>query len=492
MGQNLRLNCTAHLMQRLLLTAFFILAVSALAVGISQGERYLQAFALALLGLFLYTALCVPAAKRLEHLGPLRLWLLLTILCVAIKVFWIWRVRVPLAGDYSVFWGYANALSERTTVYGGRYMALFPHIFGYSSFLSWFVKVWGTSPMLGPVLNLLLTICSGSIIFRLCMRWFNLTAGAVGYLLWILCPSQTIYNSLILSEPLYTTLILAVLLVLTEAEVCTVLRSYPLFLAPAVGISCGVILRLVNGVRPIAAVLVIALLIWVALLNTGKLLMHKWRWWWSLCIVCLLSTYFILGPIWNQHIAERIGEEPSQTPGYSFLVGFNPESSGRWNQEDSDRLYYYSDQPGATAQWTQEQLLAEAEERISSGEIDFALLFIQKLRTFLGSDDTCVGYSSAVLRHTTLFSFLCNTFYYTAVLLAIVGAIKLWKREQNYLTLLAPLYVIGLTCAQMLVEVAGRYHYSILPMLLMIGAGVAGGEVSNKSPQNQSECQALE
>ena len=98
MGQNLRLNCTAHLMQRLLLTAFFILAVSALAVGISQGERYLQAFALALLGLFLYTALCVPAAKRLEHLGPLRLWLLLTILCVAIKVFWIWRVRVPLAG----------------------------------------------------------------------------------------------------------------------------------------------------------------------------------------------------------------------------------------------------------------------------------------------------------------------------------------------------------------------------------------------------------
>lgn len=68
----------------------------------------------------------------------------------------------------------------------------------------------------------------------------------------------------------------------------------------------------------------------------------------------------------------------------------------------------------------------------------------------------------------------------------------MWKREQNYLTLLAPLYVIGLTCAQMLVEVAGRYHYSILPMLLMIGAGVAGGEVSNKSPKNQSECQALE
>ena len=483
---------SSNLMKKWMLTIFLILMGIAVFLGITNQKEYFVAFLAAIFCVLLFFKTVLLVAQRTVHLGALKIWIALTIICVVIKGIWILKVRVPIAGDYSVFWGYAQSLATHNTIYGGRYMALFPHIFGYSSFLSWFVKVWGTSPMLGPVLNLLLTICSGSIIFRLCMRWFNLTAGAVGYLLWILCPSQTIYNSLTLSEPLYTTLILAVLLVLTEAEVCTVLRSYPLFLAPAVGISCGVILRLVNGVRPIAAVLVIALLIWVALLNTGKLLMHKWRWWWSLCIVCLLSTYFILGPIWNQHIAERIGEEPSQTPGYSFLVGFNPESSGRWNQEDSDRLYYYSDQPGATAQWTQEQLLAEAEERISSGEIDFALLFIQKLRTFLGSDDTCVGYSSAVLRHTTLFSFLCNTFYYTAVLLAIVGAIKLWKREQNYLTLLAPLYVIGLTCAQMLVEVAGRYHYSILPMLLMIGAGVAGGEVSNKSPQNQSECQALE
>lgn len=127
MGQkDLRLNRTACLMQRLMLAAFFALAVSALAVGISQGERYLQAFTLALLGLSLYTALCVPAAKRLEHLGPLRLWLLLTILCTAIKVFWIWRVRVPLAGDYSVFWGYANALRSAQRYTAGGIWPCFP------------------------------------------------------------------------------------------------------------------------------------------------------------------------------------------------------------------------------------------------------------------------------------------------------------------------------------------------------------------------------
>ena len=387
MGQNLRLNCTAHLMQRLLLTAFFILAVSALAVGISQGERYLQAFALALLGLFLYTALCVPAAKRLEHLGPLRLWLLLTILCTAIKVFWIWRVRVPLAGDYSVFWGYANALSERTTVYGGRYMALFPHIFGYADFLSWFIRLSGPQPMLAPVLNVLLTVCSGSFLYHLCLRWFHLPAATLAYLLWILCPSQTIYNSLVLSEPLYTALILGVLSLLTETERFAALKGYPLWMGVLSGTAGGVLLRWVNGVRPIAAILLIALLLWLSLLNLNRLAARNWRRWWGLCMAGVLGAYALLGPVWNARLSVRIGEEPAHTPGYSLLVGFNPDSGGRWNQEDSDRLYGYSDQPGATAQWTQEQLLADAEARILSGEIDFSKLLKQKLRTFLGSDD---------------------------------------------------------------------------------------------------------
>ena len=453
MGQNLRLNCTAHLMQRLLLTAFFILAVSALAVGISQVERYLQAFALALLGLFLYTALCVPAAKRLEHLGPLRLWLLLTILCVAIKVFWIWRVRVPLAGDYSVFWGYANALSERTTVYGGRYMALFPHIFGYTDFLSWFIRLSGPQPMLAPVLNVLLTVCSGSFLYHLCLRWFHLPAATLAYLLWTLCPSQTIYNSLVLSEPLYTALILGVLSLLTETERSAALKGYPLWM------------------RPIAAILLIALLLWLSLLNLNRLAARNWRRWWGLCMAGVLGAYVLLGPVWNARLSVRIGEEPSHTPGYSLLVGFNPDSGGRWNQEDSDRLYGYSDQPGATAQWTQEQLLADAEARILSGEIDFSKLLKQKLRTFLGSDDACVGYSASVLRHTEFFSLLCNGFYYAAFLLAIGGAVQVWRSRERGLLLLAPLYILGLTLAQMLVEVAGRYHYSMIPMLLLLGQG---------------------
>lgn len=40
--------------------------------------------------------------------------------------------------------------------------------------------------------------------------------------------------------------------------------------------------------------------------------------------------------------------------------------------------------------------------------------------------------------------------------------------ENRHPRLMAPLYVLGLTSAQMLVEVAGRYHYSLLPMLMLM------------------------
>ena len=63
----------------------------------------------------------------------------------------------------------------------------------------------------------------------------------------------------------------------------------------------------------------------------------------------LLAAYLAAGPLWDSHVAARIGEEPSSTPGYSILVGFNPDSGGQWNQADSELLYSYSDASGATA-----------------------------------------------------------------------------------------------------------------------------------------------
>ena len=451
---------------RAMLAIFLVVCAAALALGVTQERAYTQAFLLGLVWVAAALWLLRPLCRLTAELGRVRIWIALTVLCLAVKGAWVLLVQVPVSGDYAVFWGYAQSLARSETIDGGRYVALFPHIFGYASFLSWFIRVLGPLPMLAQTLNVILSVCSGSLLFLLGERWWGLPAGISAYLFWIACPSQTMYNSLVLSEPLYTTLILLFLLL------ATCLTRWSGSPRPVLwGVAAGLLLRWINGLRPIAAILLIASFLWVLLLRSGKLKDGGTRRLFLPFLAVMTVVYLVTGPLWNAHIASRIGEAPSTTPGYSVLVGFNPASGGRWNQQDSDTLFGYSDQPSATAQQAQAAAMEDAKARITSGQVDFTQLFRQKIRIFLGSDNTCVGYSSAVLRHTELFSKVCNSFYYGIVLLSLAGAVQLWRRGAGSAALLAPLYVLGLTSAQMLVEVAGRYHYSILPALFLLGTG---------------------
>lgn len=121
------------------------------------------------------------------------------------------------------------------------------------------------------MLNVVLTAVSGSFLFLLGRRWWGLLAGISAYLLWIACPSQTIYNSLVLSEPLYTTLMLGALVLLTAGE-----GRRPILR----GVAAGLVLRWFNGVRPIAAVVIIALLSWRLVLKPEEWLLEESRRYW--------------------------------------------------------------------------------------------------------------------------------------------------------------------------------------------------------------------
>ena len=92
--------------------------------------------------------------------------------------------------------------------------------------------------------------------------------------------------------------------------------------------------------------------------------------------------------------------------------------------------------------------MAAAVDRITSGELHLAPLMTEKLRVFLGGDDTCVDYSRSVLRHTTLFSLACNGFYYAFLLLAGAGNHPPVADGNPLRGPAAPPLVLGLTCAQ--------------------------------------------
>ncbi len=461
---------TRETLSRFLTRCMLCIAMALLAVGtglgVISGGKYLLFGGCALVALVLARLVLPRILPLFARLGLGKSWLILTALCIAVKLAWVLLVQVPLVGDYATFWSYAIQLSEIDVVYG-RYMALFPHIYGYSHFLSGFIKLFGANPLLAQLLNVLLTVCAGTFLFLLLRD--DPARAALAYLLWIFCPSQTMYNSLVLSEPLYTALLLGFALLV--AEVWRWGGGHKPLLAGAVaGAAGGLLLRWINTVRPIALIPVIALLIWFFLLSRVPLNKGERRKLWFTMLPVLLACYFLTGPLVDAQIARRLGEEPAGIPGYNIYVGFNEASGGSWNAEDSALLFSYSDQEGATAKWAQEQMLAHAKKRISGG-VNFPRLMAVKLRTFLGYDHVCVDYSAqAVPNRIGLLRAGCDSFWYFLILLALAGSIQLWREDCHGPMLMAPLYVIGLTLAQMLVEVAGRYHYSLIPALILVAA----------------------
>lgn len=391
--------------------------------------------------------------------------IILSVACFIIKFLWICFVQMEPKIDSQTFYNSAVGLSDSWS-YTSRYIALFPHVLGYSNFLSVFFKIFGESVFLAALLNVFLSVISGILIYKIVRSFITTTAAVCAYLFWIICPSQTIYNSLVLSDPLYTTLILAFvyLVVILGKKEETLCWKKML----AYGVLAAFILQAINVNRPIAMVLVIAIFIWIFVLRFKRLFKKEYLIKWLSFLASMLAVYFALGSLWNMYFTSRIGEEPASTPGYNIYVGFNVKSKGGWNAEDSKLLFSYSNEEGATADWAQKQMLNEAKERITSGEIDFTRLFKNKLSLFLGKDSFCVEHCADVIQETQYMSMICDTFYYLLIFLSLLGAYKMLKLSHKASHFILPLYVIGIVCAQMLVEVSPRYHYSIVPFLIMI------------------------
>ena len=111
----------------------------------------------------------------------------------------------------------------------------------------------------------------------------------------------------------------------------------------------------------------------------------------------------------------------------------------------------------------------------------FPRLFPAKLRSFLGNDEGGAYYLQQ--GYPGLYAplaLLCNVFYYALVPLSLLGALRLHTARRPGIAPNFCLYVIGLTLAHMLVEVAGRYHYSILPMLILLAAFSRRGEPNRR------------
>ncbi|HHT17426.1 MAG TPA: hypothetical protein GXZ77_06930 [Papillibacter sp.] len=393
----------------------------------------------------------------------------LAVLCLAVKLLWVLTVRVAPAVDYKTFYDTAAALAERGRI-SSRYAALFPHIMGYALFLSGLFRMFGKGVEVAILANVVISTLSMLLIFYICDKIASRRAAVAAALLWTGYPAQTMFNMFVLSEPLYSLMLLLIWAAVVYVEGRMDFRHQGILVAA--GVILPLMLALLNMLRPIALVQLLAFLIYAALglrKNRGVKRARLFA-----VALSVLICYFSFGAMTSAYLTERLGENPATLPGYNIYVGFNPISRGTWNQEDSARLFQYSARPGWDAGRTQRQMLQDALNRLRGEKGELPSLLLDKFLILLGDDSAAVFYAGDAIPQPRMAAILSNVFYYSMVLLALVGAVKAMREKSISPLLMISLFGLGLTAAQLLVEVAGRYHYSISLSLLITAACAFG------------------
>lgn len=477
--------------QTLLKRIILLTGAVLLCIGLGMGtignlshKSYLMAMIIAIL-MAVCSAWIVKHAPgvltALDRFYPAAVCTAIFVLCLIINGAWVLWFRPVQAPDYQTFYDAAVNLSNGDKLVNQDYIAMFPHILGYAAFLSVFLRVFGQDILTAAVLNVILTGASGILIYMLVLRWTGKrTSAAVVTFLWALCPSKLLYNTMALSEPYYTFLLLLFLflapLMLDEKRASGMFgrdeRAFPIAPKAAfLGLLCGTILAMINSARPIGIIPIIALLIWIILLrkrnDRGKRIGT------AVYLVALLITYILAGRAWNNYATVKLGQKPPSVPGYSIYVGFNPETRGSYSDGDMELLQgRYFGEYDRNAEAAQRSMLESAKDRIRETTSSVPSLMVHKLGTLLGHDEGGAFYSSENYSGRTyaLWCVVSNIWYYFVCVLALLGGVGLWRQKSDDSIWLVPLCLIGVILAQLLVEVAARYHYCLIPLLLLLAA----------------------
>ena len=399
--------------------------------------------------------------------------------CFALNIIWVLLVRIEPFSDYEKYWQVAQALAADRPIPDAWYVAMYPHILGTATFLSGLIRLFGPSVFAVTVVNVLLSSLSCALVWLIGRELLSERQAFLAALLWAFTPCKLMLGSLVFSEPLYTCLILLFLwlfLLLEKRFVIGPDGEKPV--AAACGVAAlGLLLAVIELIRPIAVILIIAVALWLLLLRGGQ--ENNKRLWafWLAAFLAMTGVFHAAGALWDRHVENVLGQEPASVPWYNIYVGLNEETEGRYIDEDMDLLTSYV-RLGMSANEAQEHMIPHVKARLQSG-INLPKLFAAKLFSFLGNDELG-GYTYRFTRpelFVKICMVLCNVYYYALLLGAVLGLVSLFRSRTLGAGLLLPLFFLGLTLAHMLVEVANRYHYSLVPILIIFAAlGLSGEE----------------
>jgi 4-amino-4-deoxy-L-arabinose transferase-like glycosyltransferase len=359
-------------------------------------------------------------------------------------------IDVPLISDFLEY----HRLAVSVTAGGPWFSELRP--MGYPLMLAGAYKLLGPTTGVGEGLNLLLALGTGALVYGFARRVWSREGGAIALWLYALCPAQALVVTLMGTEVAYAAVFLAAMWAGTEAA----RGKWP----PA--LLTGALLGLAQYIRPTSLALLPALLVLPFLLR------QPWKRAMGAAFGMVVAFLLVLAPVaaYNHRVEGKWSLSTSNYGGWSVLVGTNQKHNGAWNVDDVALMAKYTDLREMNRAAQQEGV-----RRLTSDPAGFIALAGRKFPLMWAQEDYAtywtLGTGPKPDVKLTAPLMLLSQLFYAFVLVAALLALLLERRRRPAAGLLFGAVILTLTGIHSLMEVQSRYHFYVVPLLIVLAAG---------------------
>jgi len=386
-------------------------------------------------------------------------------LLVMLRVDWVLLMPTLPVSDFLDYYNSAANIAR------GQFTVPYTQEVGYPFLLSILFRIGGPSLVAAKLLNVVLSLGTGLLLFWIADRTVGSRAARIVVVLFAVWPAQIMMNSVLASEALYMLLLLAAIGLLLDSVGSRAVSLLGLF-------NAGAMLGLSNTVRAVSILVLGVGLVWVVLASRARLRQR-------LAGVALFAVGF--GLVVSCYLYVRWAQADVSPLKSSFpqplLTGTNIEEKGVYNDADEKLYDRLVEEHGDDR--VSRIVMGIVWDRIRANPGGFGRLLVQKFPRMWADDLYGAEWSQSALASSPVgvlaalspatLSAVPQLYYVWLLALAAGGCCRLLRGRPN--TLLTFLLLIFLTMVLLhsVVEVQSRYHYPwTLVFLILAGAGLVG------------------
>ena len=380
--------------------------------------------------------------------------------------------------DYETFY-YSASQFAINAEYNFKYIALFPHLWGYIMFLGTIFKIFGISYSVVVASNIILTFITAYFIFKIIKRISTTNKGYLGAILWLINPINIIWCMFAFGGTAFNAFF-AISIYITILFFKTSNKKQKILYSALLGITLGI----ANLFRPVIIIFIIAILIEIIYNYFIKKSNYK------LCIfasvLIMILCFTLLGKLSNIYLEKETGYVPANSIGFTLYSGSDLKSNGSWSEEGSKILTEEMQKEPFDASRIQEKLQKLAIENYKNNGIKNVNLMARKLIT-LTSNLGGYSWSNAIeminmkipsLVYNLLLSITLFSYYFLILMNGLFGFKYFNEKDNNLILNILILILIGFTLASLLLEVSSRYYLPALVPFTILGTI---GLINNKN-----------